>query len=73
VGLDYVREAAQMLAETGIGHVAIGGMNLQNIDQVLKAGAKAIAVCSAITEAKDPIAACRTLKERMAALDKELA
>jgi thiamine-phosphate pyrophosphorylase len=56
-----------MLGGTGIGHVAIGGITLDNVEDVLNAGAKAIAVCSAVTEAADPTVACRALKEKITA------
>jgi len=65
VGLEYVREATDILANTGIGHVAIGGITPDNVGEVLRAGAKSIAVCSAVTEAKDPAAVCRTLKKEI--------
>ncbi len=65
VGIDYVKQATEILNQTGIGHVAIGGITLDNVEDVLKAGAKAIAVCSAATEAKDPKEACRKLKEKI--------
>jgi thiamine-phosphate pyrophosphorylase len=67
VGLDYVKQATEILGGTGIGHVAIGGITLDNVEDVLSAGAKAIAVCSAVTEADDPTAACRALKEKITA------
>jgi thiamine-phosphate pyrophosphorylase len=67
VGLDYVREGIEELAGTGIGHVAIGGIMLDNVEDVLRAGAKVIAVCSAVTEATDPTAACKVLKEKIIA------
>jgi thiamine-phosphate pyrophosphorylase len=67
VGLDYVKQATEILGGTGIGHVAIGGITLGNVEDVLSAGAKAIAVCSAVTGADDPTAACRTLKEKITA------
>jgi thiamine-phosphate pyrophosphorylase len=67
VGLGYVRQGIETLAGTGIGHVAIGGITPDNVQDVLKAGAACIAVCSAVTEAKDPTAACRVLKEKIAA------
>jgi len=70
VGLDYVRQATEKLACTGIGNVAVGGITPDNIDDVLKAGAKAIAVCSAVTETTDPTAACRALKEKVARFEK---
>lgn len=71
VGLDYVRQATQQLADTGISHVAIGGITLDNVEDVLRAGAKAIAVCSAATEVKNPTAACQALKEKIAAFHKK--
>lgn len=42
--------------------VAIGGINLANIQEVIRAGADGIAVVSAICQAPDPAAAVRTLK-----------
>lgn len=71
VGLDYVTKAVEVLADTGIGHVAIGGITPDNVATVLKAGAKAIAVCSAVTDAPDPAAACRKLKEKIIAFNKQ--
>jgi len=67
VGLDYVKQGVKELTDTGIGHVAIGGITLDNVEEVLNAGAKAIAVCSAVTEAADPTAACRALKQKITA------
>jgi len=67
VGLDYVKQGTNALADTGIGHVAIGGITLDNVKEVLEAGAKAIAVCSAVTEVADPTTACRALKEKITA------
>jgi thiamine-phosphate pyrophosphorylase len=71
VGLDYVKQATESLVDTGICHVAIGGITLENVEQVLNAGARAIAVGLAITEAADPTTACRALKEKIAAFHKE--
>lgn len=65
VGLDYVRKATGILAGTGIGNVAIGGITLDNVEDVLRAGAKAIVVCAAVTKVSDPTAACRVLKEKI--------
>jgi len=66
-GLEYVSEATQLLQDSGIGHVAIGGITLENIDQVLKAGADAVAVCSAVAQARDPKTMCRRLKDKILA------
>jgi thiamine-phosphate pyrophosphorylase len=71
VGLDYVARATAALADTGIGHVAIGGITQENVERVLSAGARAIAVCSAVTEAADAGAACRALKEKVTAFKRE--
>jgi len=71
VGLDYVTKAVEVLADTSIGHVAIGGITPENVGAALKAGANAIAVCSAVTDAADPVAACRKLKEKITAFKKE--
>ncbi|MHC4565194.1 MAG: thiamine phosphate synthase [Planctomycetota bacterium] len=65
VGLDYVREAAEILADEGIGNVAIGGITVDNVEQVLSAGAASIAVCAAVTKAAEPAAACRALKDKI--------
>jgi len=71
VGLKYVRQAKEQLADTGICNVAIGGITLGNVEEVLNAGAGAIAVCSAVTEAKDPLTACRVLKEKISTFRQE--
>ncbi|MHC4582588.1 MAG: thiamine phosphate synthase, partial [Planctomycetota bacterium] len=65
VGLDYVRQGAELLADEGICNVAIGGITAANIEQVLGAGAASIAVCAAVTKVEDPTAACRSLKKRI--------
>ena len=70
VGLDYVSQAKEVLADTGVCNVAIGGITMDNVEDILRAGAKAIAVCAAVTQASDPEAACRALKEKIAAFDK---
>ncbi len=65
VGLDYVANGLKELANSGIGHVAIGGITPGNIQQVLSAGARAVAVCSAVASARDPAAVCRELKDKI--------
>jgi len=70
VGLNYIKDAMKVLAGTGIGHLAIGGITLDNIEYVLSAGAASVAVCSAVTEAADPTAVCRALKEKIAVFNK---
>ena len=60
--LNYVRWAA---ANVRIPWFAIGGINLQNLEQVIAAGARRICVVSAILKSDDVVGACRTFKERM--------
>ncbi|MHC4265258.1 MAG: thiamine phosphate synthase [Planctomycetota bacterium] len=67
LGLDYVTAGIKELKNSGIGHAAIGGITEDNVEEVLKAGATTIAVCSTITEAADPKGACQDLKEKIAA------
>jgi thiamine-phosphate pyrophosphorylase len=55
VTLDYVRWAA---AHATVPWFAIGGINLQTLDDVLAAGAKRICVVSAILNAPDVAKAC---------------
>jgi thiamine-phosphate pyrophosphorylase len=62
VSLDYVRWAASHLT---IPWFAIGGINPDNLDDVLAAGARRVCVVSAILCADDPVAACRQLKKRL--------
>jgi hydroxymethylpyrimidine kinase/phosphomethylpyrimidine kinase/thiamine-phosphate diphosphorylase len=63
-GVKYVREVAAL--NVGIPWYAIGGINLDNIREVIEAGASRIAVVRAILDARDPAVAASALK---AALD----
>ncbi len=65
-GPDYIRQGLERLAGTGISHVAIGGITLENVEQVMRAGAERVVVCSAVTRAADPAEACRRFKEKIA-------
>jgi len=62
VTLDYVRWAA---ANATVPWFAIGGINLQTIDDVLAAGAKRICVVSAILNAPDIAKACAEFRQRL--------
>lgn len=62
VTLEYVRWAA---ANVRIPWFAIGGITLDNLDDVLAAGARRICVVSAILNADDVTAACRRFKDRL--------
>ncbi|MCU0916707.1 MAG: thiamine phosphate synthase [Planctomycetes bacterium] len=70
-GPPYIRQGLEQLAGTGISHVAIGGITPENVEQVLATGAQRVAVCSVVTKAPDPTAACRRLKERIIKLVEE--
>lgn len=62
VTLEYVRWAA---ANVNIPWFAIGGINLNNLGQVLAAGATRICVVSAILNSDDLLATCRKFKEQL--------
>jgi thiamine-phosphate pyrophosphorylase len=62
VTLDYVRWAA---ANVSMPWFAIGGITLENVENVLAAGARRICVVSAILNATDVAAACREFKHRL--------
>jgi thiamine-phosphate pyrophosphorylase len=62
VTLEYVRWAA---AHISIPWFAIGGIDLQNLGEVLAAGARRICVVSAILNAPDVAAACREFRQNL--------
>jgi thiamine-phosphate pyrophosphorylase len=64
-GLNYVREGTEKLVGTGIGNVAIGGITLENVTEILDAGATAIAVCSEVAKATNAMELCRKLKDKI--------
>ncbi len=61
-GLDFVRAVA---AEISLPWFAIGGINAENVGEVVAAGARRIAVSNAILSAADPAVAAATLNERL--------
>ena len=63
-GLELIRDAAAALT---VPWVAIGGIDLGNVAEVVAAGAPGVAVVRAIRDAEDPEAAARELR---AALDR---
>jgi thiamine-phosphate pyrophosphorylase len=69
VTLDYVRWAAQHVK---VPWFAIGGITLQNLDEVLAAGAQRICVVSAILNAGDVAAACAEFRRRLESAAKDL-
>jgi thiamine-phosphate pyrophosphorylase len=62
VTLDYVRWAAENVT---IPWFAIGGINLENLGDVLAAGAKRVCVVSAILNAPDVAKACAEFRRRL--------
>jgi thiamine-phosphate pyrophosphorylase len=62
VTLDYVRWAAEHLE---VPWFAIGGINLQNLDEVLEAGARRVCVVSAILGAASVVRACQAFRDRL--------
>lgn len=62
VTLEYVRWAA---ANATVPWFAIGGVNLQNLDEVVTAGATRICVVSAILNAPDIARACAEFRHRL--------
>jgi thiamine-phosphate pyrophosphorylase len=66
-GTDYVRQVA---AEIDLPHVAIGGITADNVAEVIEAGARCVAVCSAIISSED---ASRATGEFVRILDEQSA
>ena len=62
VTLEYVRWATQHVK---VPWFAIGGIRLENLDEVLAAGAKRICVVSAILNAPDVVGACREFRRKL--------
>ena len=62
VGTSLLKEVA---SEIGIPAFAIGGIDDSNLDQVIEAGFRRIAVTGAVRDASDMAAAARALKERL--------
>jgi thiamine-phosphate pyrophosphorylase len=69
VGLDFVKQGAAKADAAGIGGVAIGGIKLESIDNVLRTGVKTIAVCSAVCNSREPKQVCRSLKQKLVDFD----
>jgi thiamine-phosphate pyrophosphorylase len=62
-GLDYVRYAARAAGERP--WFAIGGIDLDNVREVIAAGASRVVVVRAIRDAEDPRAAAAALREAL--------
>ena len=64
-GLDYLKQAIPILEQSGIFHVAIGGIDLKNIPALVEIGVRAVAISSAISHSKNPADSCNTLKNTL--------
>jgi len=62
-----IEEFKSIRAATTLPLVAIGGINIDNIDQAISAGADAAAVIRGVSLAPDPFEACRSLMARFEA------
>lgn len=65
IGLNLIPQIKQKIeiSPGDLPVVAIGGINLNNIKQVIEAGIKRVAICAAISEASDPKTTTRTFKK----------
>ncbi|HEX4591993.1 MAG TPA: thiamine phosphate synthase, partial [Gemmataceae bacterium] len=61
-GLDFVRAAT---AETSLPAFVLGGVTAGNVDHVVEAGGRRVAVSAAIAAADDPRAAARAIRARL--------
>ena len=61
-GLEFVRQVA---AEIRLPAYAIGGINLENIDQVVAAGAECVAISGALCGAVDPQEVAEQFRDRL--------
>ena len=61
-GLDFVASAGEA---TGLPWFAIGGIGLENLDEVLVAGARRVAVSSAVVRAEFPRQATTAIRQRL--------
>jgi len=61
-GLEVIQDISR---EISIPFLAIGAITLENLDEVLKAGASRVAVCSAIISSKDILSSTKKFKEKL--------
>ncbi|MCD4823276.1 MAG: thiamine phosphate synthase [Phycisphaerae bacterium] len=65
VGPGMLEEFAAAFKEIDLPLVAIGGINADNVAELLQRGAKCVAVCGAINCAEDPQAAAEEIKKQL--------
>ena len=64
-GLDLVREMSAPDSGPGIPCFAFGGIDAKNLDEVIEAGARRVAVSAAVIGSDDPARAARELREKL--------
>ena len=62
IGIEVIQEISGIV---NIPFIAIGAITLENLDEVLKAGASRVAVCSAIIGSKDIYSSTKQYKEKL--------
>ena len=62
IGLEVIQEISR---EINIPFLAIGAITLENLDDVLNAGASRVAVCSAIISSKDILSSTKEFKNKL--------
>ena len=62
IGMDMVGEVCALCAAKGLPVVAIGGIAYDTVMPVMRAGAAAIAACSALCGDRDPLSAAQELR-----------
>ena len=55
----------QVVPELSVPHVAIGGITVENVGRLVEAGARRVAVCSAVIAAADPAAAAAAIRRQL--------
>lgn len=66
VGLGVLEQAAARLT---VPWVAIGGINMENLSEILEAGARRVAVVTAVCMALDPVKACKKMLDKIKRYD----
>jgi len=65
VGLEYIKEVNK---SCGIPYVAIGAVNRNSVDEILKFKPRGIAICTGIIASEDPLAETKYFKQKIKAI-----
>ncbi|NBB94307.1 MAG: thiamine phosphate synthase [Planctomycetes bacterium] len=71
VGPGLLDEFSQAFTEIALPVVAIGGINAENVGDLIARGARIVACCGSVNCAEDPQAAARAIKDQLVAARKE--